>query len=85
MRIEEFEPEKAWWDDRAETEFAWKVPIKDIRAGGYNLDIKNPHSPDNDLGDPDELLRQYKGLMQAVASVRDRLKAELMNALGGNS
>ena len=85
MRIEEFEPEKAWWDDRAETEFAWKVPIKDIRAGGYNLDIKNPHSPDNDLGDPDELLKQYKGLMQAVASVRDRLKAELMSALGGNS
>ena len=85
MRIEEFEPEKAWWDDRAENEFAWKVPIKDIEAGGYNLDIKNPHSPDNDLGDPDELLKQYKGLMQAVASVRDKLKAELMNALGGNS
>ena len=27
MRIEEFAPEKAWWNDRVENEFAWKVGI----------------------------------------------------------
>lgn len=85
MRIEEFEPEKAWWNKREENEFAWRVPIKDIEAGGYNLDIKNPHSPDNDLGDPDELLKQYQNLLKEAAGVRDQLKAELMKSLGGQS
>ena len=85
MRIEEFEPEKAWWNQREENEFAWRVPIKDIEAGGYNLDIKNPHSPDNDLGDPDELLKQYQSLLKEAAGVRDQLKAELMKSLGGKS
>ncbi|NQT55698.1 MAG: SAM-dependent DNA methyltransferase [Desulfobacteraceae bacterium] len=42
LRIEEFEPEKKWWKKRKENEFAWKVSIKDIKAGGYNLDIKPP-------------------------------------------
>jgi len=85
MRIDEFEPEKAWWNKREENEFAWRVPIKDIEAGGYNLDIKNPHSPDNDLGDPDELLKQYQSLLKEAAGVRDQLKAELMKSLGGQS
>lgn len=85
MRIEEFEPEKAWWNQREENEFAWRVPIEDIEAGGYNLDIKNPHSPDNDLGDPDELLKQYQSLLKEAAGVRDQLKAELMKSLGGQS
>ncbi len=30
IRIEEFEPEKAWWNQREENEFAWRVPIKEI-------------------------------------------------------
>ena len=85
MRIEEFEPEKKWWNKRKENEFAWKVSFKDIKTGGYNLDIKNPHRPENNLGDPDKLLKQYHGLMQEVANVRNKLKTELMNALGGRS
>lgn len=85
MRIEEFEPEKAWWKKRTENEFAWKVSIKDIEAGGYNLDIKNPHSVVDDLGDPDELLKKYKTFQKELASVRDKLKSELMKALGGNA
>jgi type I restriction enzyme M protein len=45
MRIEEFEAEKAWWDNREETEYAWKVSVETIAANGYNLDIKNPMLP----------------------------------------
>ena len=29
--------------------------------------------------------KQYKGLMKEAANVRDKLKTELMNALGGNA
>lgn len=39
----DFEPVRAWWNNRTENECAWKVSIEDIKAKGYNLDIKNPH------------------------------------------
>lgn len=85
LRIKEFEPEKKWWNKRKENEFAWKVSARDIAAGGYNLDIKNPHKVEDNLGDPVELLREYKKLMKDVAKVRDKLKKELMKSLGGKA
>ncbi|GAA4356782.1 type I restriction-modification system subunit M [Hymenobacter saemangeumensis] len=42
VRIEEFDALKKWWTARYENENAWKVSIDDIKARGYNLDIKNP-------------------------------------------
>ncbi len=30
IRIDEFEPERAWWENRAENEHAWKVNIRQI-------------------------------------------------------
>jgi len=78
LRIEEFEPEKAWWNDRVENEYAWRVPVEDIKARNYNLDIKNPHSPENQNYDPEELLRDYQMLQEQIAATRD----ELRNILG---
>ena len=43
IQVKEFEPIKAWWNHRAESEISWKVPIETIKARGYDLDIKNPH------------------------------------------
>jgi type I restriction enzyme M protein len=83
MRIEEFGPEKEWWHNRVENQFAWKVPVKDIIAANYNLDIKNPNTPDEDHGDPEELLHAYHKLAAEAAMLRDKLKSELTNALGG--
>ena len=42
IQIEEFEQEKAWWSDRVENEHAWRVPIEEIAASSYNIDIRNP-------------------------------------------
>lgn len=42
IRLEEFEPIKQWWNNRVESEIAWKVNIKTIIERGYDLDIKNP-------------------------------------------
>jgi type I restriction enzyme M protein len=47
MRFEEFADCQAWWGDRAESEQAWRVPIADIEANGYNLDLGNPNRPDD--------------------------------------
>jgi type I restriction enzyme M protein len=49
-----------WWGGAAregpqETPQAWKVSADEVKARGYNLDIKNPHTHKNvadDHGDP---------------------------------
>ena len=83
MRIEEFEPEKKWWNNRKENEYAWKVKVKDIAANNYNLDIKNPNVVDENHGDPADILKEYLQLEKEVNETRNELKKELMNALGG--
>jgi type I restriction enzyme M protein len=42
IQAKEFEPIKKWWNDRKESDIAWKVPIKTIIERNYDLDIKNP-------------------------------------------
>jgi type I restriction enzyme M protein len=85
LTINEFEPEKKWWNDRKENEFAWKVSKEQIKDRGYNLDIKNPNRPEDSLGDPNELLANHKLLLKEIADTRTQLKAELVKALGGKS
>ena len=83
IRIEEFEREKAWWNNREENEYAWKVDVEEIKANNYNLDIKNPNVPQEDNGDPDKLLAEYKELLQDIANTRDQLRDELAKSLEG--
>jgi type I restriction enzyme M protein len=81
MRAEEFDPEKEWWDKREESENAWCVSIDDIKARNYNLDIKNPNTVVEGLGDPDELLEQLTNVLAEVSQSQDALKAQLADAL----
>ena len=83
LRIEEFAAEKKWWGKRKENDQAWKVSVEDIKARGYNLDIKNPRAVDDGPGDADELLKQYKEVAAEAAKVRDALRDELRAALDG--
>lgn len=83
MRIEEFAPEKAWWSARVENAHAWRVPVEDIRARGYNLDISNPNAPTDTHEDPDVLLARYQQAAAAAAAARDALKDALAAALAG--
>jgi type I restriction enzyme M protein len=81
MRVAEFAPEKAWWHDRQESEQAWKVAVADIIANGYNLDIKNPNTPEDTHEDPVVLLGQYQAAVTAAVEARRSLKESLMAAL----
>ena len=81
IRIEEFDLEKAWWEKRVENECAWKVSIEEIKKRNYNLDIKNPHQAENNIGNPKKLLAEYRQLLTEIADVRTSLKNELMDAL----
>lgn len=81
MRIEEFKPEKKWWKKRTESERAWKVSIDDIKARGFNLDIKNPNTPDATHADPDDLLAQYNAARGQADEIRERLRSVLAESL----
>jgi type I restriction enzyme M protein len=81
MRIEEFEPEKAWWNDRHESERAWQVAVEDIVASGYNLDIDNPNAPEHSHQDPDVLLAEHARATEQVRAAQEALKAALAEAL----
>lgn len=85
IRIEEFAPEKAWWDNREENEFAWKVSVEEIKANGYNLDIKNPYQEQENHRDLGEMLADYQELMAGLSETRNLLKAELMSALSNQN
>lgn len=92
MKIDEFEPEKVWWGNerdafksRKESRYAWKVSMDEIRARGYNLDIKNPYVDQLESYDPDILLSQYSALNGDIDNLRDKLKSVLGNALQGSS
>ncbi len=81
MWIEEFEVEKAWWVDRQESERAWRFSIEEIKANGYNLDIKNPHAPEDQFEDPAVLLQRYQELAAQAEAARLALKQALMGCL----
>lgn len=48
IQLAEFNSLKDWWNNREESDQAWQVDIDTIKANGYNLDIKNPHRPEEE-------------------------------------
>ncbi len=86
IRVEHLKPCVDWWGGakrkgRVETEVAWKVTSNEVKARGYNLDFKNPHTVANDHGEPEELLAKLNDAEGQAAVLRDQLKAILAEAL----
>ena len=61
---------------------------KDEQAAGdrhywpiYNLDIKNPNTPEEESHDPDVLLKKYKVLLGEIEETQNELRDELAAAL----
>ena len=81
IKLEEFDLEKKWWNNREENEYAWKVSVEDIKARNYNLDFKNPNKEEEDLGDPKMLLEKYNEAKAEVSKLQDTLIEELRKIL----
>jgi type I restriction enzyme M protein len=86
IRIEHVQPCVDWWggparEGRVATGQAWKVSLDEIKARGYNLDCKNPHTVADTHGDPDDLLKSLRAAEQRADLLRDQLKAILSEAL----
>ncbi|QEO59617.1 N-6 DNA methylase [Francisella marina] len=79
IKIEEFEPLKAWWNNRQESEQAWKVNIETIKNNGYNLDIKNPHKQEEEhIYTSTELLDMLHKSFAKSDELLAKLKSELL-------
>jgi type I restriction enzyme M protein len=89
LTIDEFSLEKNWWggtsrQGRKPNQYAWKVPAKDIAAGNYNLDCKNPHEVAVNHVAPAELMQEYLEISRQYTIAQKVVKDELMRALSGN-
>jgi type I restriction enzyme M protein len=86
IKLEHLDDCAEWWGGaqrkgRKENERAWKVSAEEIRQRGYNLDIKNPHTEEQDHGDPEQLLAELNQSEAEVAELRAELKKILSEAL----
>lgn len=72
---------------RAKAE-ALRLQARDAQAAGdrlywpiFNLDLKNPNTPEEETHDPDLLLEKYKTLLGEIQETENQLKSELAAAL----
>ncbi len=75
IQFEEFAGCLKWWNDRKETDRAWKVPATELLATGCNLDRKNPnaatdfeHLPPEQLAD--DILKKEQRIAELVAQIK---------------
>lgn len=79
INIKEFDLEKSWWNNREETEYAWKVSLDEIKARKYNLDIKNPtKAVEEKQYSSKELIEMLDKSIAKSKSTLDLIKNELL-------
>jgi type I restriction enzyme M protein len=86
IRLDHLQPCIDWWggakrEGRQGNTVAWSVSAEEVKARGYNLDFKNPHTIADDHGDPEELLARLNEAEEETARLRGRLKSILEEAL----
>lgn len=75
VKIEEFQLEKDWWNNRVENEYAWKVPIDRIKELNYNLDITNPNVKNNDIEmSKEEIISKLKKNLTSSIELLNRIE-----------
>lgn len=81
MLSKHFDPVREWWNNRKESECSWNVTRNEVIKKGYNLDIKNPNKPEDEIHDPVVLLQKYKTVSEEVKKLQGILIEELKNLL----
>jgi type I restriction enzyme M protein len=78
IRLEEFNPIKAWWNDRQESDISWRVGIQAIIDRGYDLDIKNPNKQEEvHEYTSDELLVMLETSIKKTSDLLNQVRAAL--------
>jgi type I restriction enzyme M protein len=78
IRFEEFADCQVWWENRVESDHAWRVPITKIEAGNFNLDVRNPARP-NDLAHrpPAELMAELMATERQILALLEDLQTTI--------
>lgn len=78
IRLEEFEAERQWWNNREENKYAWKVSIEEVQEQDYNLDFKNPTKVDEKvIENPLEILSKIQESQEHINKIIAEIKEEL--------
>ena len=78
INIKEFDLEKKWWNKREENQYAWKVNVDEIKQRNYNLDIKNPHTTEEQrIYTSTELIELLDSSFSTSNKLLQQLKAEI--------
>jgi type I restriction enzyme M protein len=78
IQAKEFAPIKTWWNDRKESDIAWKVDIQTIIDRNYDLDIKNPSKQEEVITfSSDELLMLLSDSVSKTNQLLIKIKEEI--------
>ncbi len=81
IKLAEFDYLREWWDDRKETDFAWKVSTEDIAADGYNLDRSHPAVTEaEDTRTTADVLADLTAANDEIASMLSEIRRSLSHA-----
>jgi type I restriction enzyme M protein len=78
IQFEEFAPLVVWWENREESNVAWRVKVEDLRRG-FDLDVKNPHRDEEakELSAAEVLIR-----LNASVKATQKLLSDLQRQIG---
>ncbi len=78
IRIDEFNLEKKWWNNRGDEEFklyCWKVSIDEIKKKNYNLDINNPNGFSEETNiSKDEVINKIEKNLNRTRELLERIR-----------
>jgi type I restriction enzyme M protein len=78
IQVKEFDPIKTWWNNRSESDVAWKVNINDIVERGYDLDIKNPTKKVEEINhSSSELITMLAVSMKKTNALLEKIKGDI--------
>lgn len=76
IQFEEFKPLIDWWNNRKESEVAWKVKVEDLKD--WDLDIKNPNTKVEEINyTTSEAISAFQKSLNNVNELFQQIKKEL--------
>jgi type I restriction enzyme M protein len=74
LRSEHFNPERNWWNNRTDTDSAFKVSKEAIEKNGYNLDFKRSSVVQEVRRDVHEIMSSMSDSLMRQMNALDELK-----------
>lgn len=77
IRFQDLNPERNWWNNREESDFAWKVSIEEIVNNNFNIDFKNPLKNEEEVLSSSEYMSYLESTFNASKILLENMKVLL--------